>query len=100
MYWYYFQATRKIEVSWKAYLTQMQISQLFSFIALGVWIHFFAEEVNFRPIGTINGLYAVTLWLLFLQFYKSAYSGSKGKKGSATSSASGSSTSSAARKQD
>jgi hypothetical protein len=36
MYYYYFQSTRGFQPWWKIYLTRLQISQLFSFVLLGM----------------------------------------------------------------
>jgi len=79
MYAYYFLATLNIHPSWKRYLTQLQISQLAFFCIQGVMIFLFCHR-DFRFIGVLNGIYAFSVLLLFVNFYKKSYNASKSPK--------------------
>jgi elongation of very long chain fatty acids protein 4 len=79
MYFYYFLATMNIYPSWKKYLTQLQISQLFFFCIQGVLIFSFCHK-DLRFIGVLNGIYAFSVLLLFVNFYKKSYAESSSKK--------------------
>lgn len=72
MYGYYFLATLNIQVSWKKYLTQLQISQLGFFVVHGIWIWMYCDP-EFKVVGLINGIYALSVLVLFLNFYKKSY---------------------------
>mmetsp|Transcript_26412 Transcript_26412/g.37184 ORF Transcript_26412/g.37184 Transcript_26412/m.37184 type:complete len:280 (-) Transcript_26412:43-882(-) len=73
MYSYYFISTFGINVFWKRYLTQLQISQLSFFVIQGIWL-FIKGDPEFRFIGIMNGIYALTILVLFVQFYVQTYS--------------------------
>lgn len=79
MYGYYFLATLNIEVTWKKYLTQLQIIQLGLFMVLGVLV-FVRGSIEFRFIGVINGIYAFSVLILFLNFYIKSYLDNQSKK--------------------
>ncbi|ELR18844.1 GNS1/SUR4 family protein [Acanthamoeba castellanii str. Neff] len=83
MYYYYFQSTRGYQPWWKMYLTRLQISQLFSFVVLGAYAMINAAPEH-RYIGVINGGFALTLLVLFCQFYFASY----GRRASASKHAS------------
>jgi len=80
MYGYYFLATLNIQVSWKKYLTQLQISQLSFFCIHGLSIFFFCSP-DFRLVGVVNGIYAFSVLLLFLNFYRKSYTASSSSRG-------------------
>jgi elongation of very long chain fatty acids protein 4 len=94
MYYYYFQSTRGIQPWWKMYLTRLQISQLFSFVILGLFATFTANPKH-RYVGAISGFFAFTLLVLFFRFYFASY----GRRSPSSSSLS-SSTSAARRKEE
>eukprot|EP01115_Flamella_aegyptia_P004365 TRINITY_DN1889_c0_g1_i2.p1 TRINITY_DN1889_c0_g1~~TRINITY_DN1889_c0_g1_i2.p1 ORF type:complete len:277 (+),score=89.23 TRINITY_DN1889_c0_g1_i2:33-833(+) len=73
MYLYYFLSTLGIQPWWKKYLTQLQITQLFLFVIQGIALSFTGHK-DFRFIGVVNGGYALTLFLLFVNFYIKSYS--------------------------
>jgi len=72
MYSYYFLASMDIQSWWKKYLTQLQISQLSLFVLQGFFIYFQANR-NFRFIGVVNSVYALTILILFIDFYVRSY---------------------------
>jgi len=72
MYSYYFLSTIGYEVWWKRFLTQLQISQLSLFVLQGISLLFTGAK-EFVFIGLINGAYAATLVILFLNFYTKSY---------------------------
>jgi hypothetical protein len=78
MYGYYMLSTLGINVWWKKYITQLQITQLALFVVQGIFLLFTGAE-EFRFIGVINGTYAMTLLALFLNFYFKNYSGAEAK---------------------
>jgi len=81
MYSYYLLSTVGFNPFWKRYLTQLQITQLALFVLQGVHL-FFTGDPSFAFIGLINGIYAATILVLFLNFYISSYlSGSKRRSG-------------------
>jgi len=72
MYSYYLLSTFKLEMPWKKYLTSLQISQLFSFVLQGIWLIFTGPRES-RLFALFNGGYALSLFLLFVQFYNQSY---------------------------
>jgi hypothetical protein len=74
MYSYYFLATLQIKAWWKQYLTMLQIAQLGSFVLQGVSLLLVTSEKEFQLMSAINGMYALTLLLLFVDFYRKSYS--------------------------
>jgi len=72
MYSYYLLSTMGYEVWWKRFLTQLQISQLSLFVIQGISL-LFTGASEFKFIGLINGIYASTLVVLFLNFYRQSY---------------------------
>jgi len=73
MYSYYFFSTLGWQPWWKQILTQLQIAQLSLFFMQGLHLFFFAPAVGFRPIGLVNGVYALSILVLFLNFYNKKY---------------------------
>lgn len=85
MYSYYLFSTLGFRAWWKKYLTQLQISQLTMFVVQvclkknvidfqkGISLMFTGAQ-EFRFIGIINGLYALTILVLFIKFYLESYS--------------------------
>jgi len=73
LYSYYLISSFGIDVWWKKYLTQLQISQLFLFVLQGISILFMSSDKEFRWIGALNGIYAFTLLALFVNFYVQNY---------------------------
>ncbi|KNC54507.1 GNS1/SUR4 family protein [Thecamonas trahens ATCC 50062] len=78
MYGYYFGSTFGYRPWWKKYLTQMQMFQFCFMICEGTYLTFFGHP-KFRSLGALNGLYAVTLYFLFWNFYRHAYKKPKTK---------------------
>jgi len=78
MYAYYFLSTLNIQPTWKKYLTQLQISQLSFFCIQGVLTYLFAPK-DFRVIGVLNGIYAFSVLVLFINFYRKSYIASSKK---------------------
>lgn len=76
MYGYYFLSTLGFSPFWKKALTQMQLLQFCFMITEGLYLTIFGAR-GFRPLGTINGIYALTLLFLFLKFFKKTYKGPK-----------------------
>jgi elongation of very long chain fatty acids protein 4 len=72
MYSHYLLATLGIKAWWKKYLTQLQISQLSMFVVQGVSLLWTGAE-EFKFIGLINGIYALTILVLFVDFYVRSY---------------------------
>eukprot|EP01118_Nematostelium_gracile_P012230 TRINITY_DN4437_c0_g1_i1.p1 TRINITY_DN4437_c0_g1~~TRINITY_DN4437_c0_g1_i1.p1 ORF type:complete len:254 (-),score=54.28 TRINITY_DN4437_c0_g1_i1:96-857(-) len=72
MYGYYFLSTLNYQPWWKRYITQLQISQLSLFVVQGISLLFTGAQ-EFKVIGLINGAYAATLVILFMQFYNKSY---------------------------
>lgn len=63
---------------WKKYLTQLQLIQFTYMIGLGIWLTFYGDP-RYRVLGSFNGLYAVTLYALFWNFYSKSYTKKKPK---------------------
>jgi len=61
-------------LTWKRYLTQLQLTQMFMFLAHTTYIMFVADDCGY-PLGfTIwMNVYAITLAALFLNFYIRSY---------------------------
>lgn len=79
MYGYYFLATLGYNPWWKKFLTQMQMTQLSFFIVWGVYCYVNGSE-EFRFISLMNGIYAGTVLVLFMNFYVQSYlKGSRAK---------------------
>jgi hypothetical protein len=79
MYSYYFVATFGYSVWWKKYITMLQITQLGLFVLQGISL-LFTGATEFKFIGLINGVYAFTLFALFISFYRQSYGTRGGKK--------------------
>jgi len=72
MYSYYLFSTIGWNAWWKKYITQLQISQLSMFVVQGISLLFTGAD-EFKFIGLINGAYASTILVLFINFYVQSY---------------------------
>ena len=76
MYFYYYLSINNIKVSWKKYLTQLQLSQFFSGMIGGYYYmqyDWFRSNKYWIYTYYINNVYVGILILLFLDFYKKIY---------------------------
>eukprot|EP00300_Choanocystis_sp_HF-7_P029523 c3660_g1_i1.p1 GENE.c3660_g1_i1~~c3660_g1_i1.p1 ORF type:complete len:321 (-),score=35.99 c3660_g1_i1:105-977(-) len=91
MYGYYLLSTFNIQPWWKKYLTQMQMLQFMFMVCESIYLTLF-EDKRYRIIGTINGIYAVSLYVLFSNFYSKTYTKGAARGGDESASNSASAT--------
>ncbi|EPE30342.1 hypothetical protein GLAREA_03309 [Glarea lozoyensis ATCC 20868] len=96
MYWYYFQSARGIRVSWKQWITRLQIAQFvidLGFVYFASWDYFTSTYAPFLPhVGTCAGepwaaiagdTILSSYLVLFISFYIATYKESSKRRSAA-----------------
>ncbi|CZT04288.1 probable fatty acid elongase (FEN1) [Rhynchosporium agropyri] len=96
MYWYYFQSARGIKVSWKKWITRLQITQFvidLGFVYFASWDYFTSTYAPYLPhVGTCAGepwaaiagdVILSSYLVLFISFYIATYKKMSNKRSAA-----------------